>query len=185
MLSAALSMISDETDKELVRSLYENNEQLMYNVAYKILHNRSDAEDAVQDAFVNVINHLEKIREINCNETRFYLVIIVKNISLNKLKKKQQRHPEVDIDEVFDAQSDENVEAEALDKINSEVIREALCELSDKDYEIMFLYLIKEYTPSDIAQLLGITANLARQQIFRARQRLIKLLEKRGINNDI
>lgn len=91
----------------------------------------------MQDAFVNVINHLEKIREINCNETRFYLVIIVKNISLNKLKKKQ-RHPEVDIDEVFDAQSDENVEAEALYKINSEVIREALCELSDKDYEIMF-----------------------------------------------
>lgn len=36
MLSAILSMINDETDKELVRSLYEANEQLMYNVAYKI-----------------------------------------------------------------------------------------------------------------------------------------------------
>lgn len=34
MLSALLSMINDETDKELVRSLYEANEQLMYNVAY-------------------------------------------------------------------------------------------------------------------------------------------------------
>lgn len=183
MLSAVLSMIKDETDKELVRSLYENNEQLMYNVAYKILHNRSDAEDAVQDAFVSVINHLEKICEINCNETRFYLVIIVKNISLNMLKKKQ-RHREVDIDEIFDTQSDENVEAEALGKINSEKIREALRELSDKDYEIMFLYLIKEHTPSEIAQLLGITGNYARQRIFRARQRLIKLLEKRGINNE-
>ena len=183
MLSAVLSMIKDETDKELVRSLYENNEQLMYNIAYNILHNRSDAEDAVQDAFVSVINHLEKIREIICNETRFYLVIIVKNISLNMLKKKQ-RHPEVDIDEVFDTQSDENVEVEALGKINSEIIREALRELSDKDYEIMFLYLIKEHTPSEIAQLLGITGNQARQRIFRARQRLIKLLEKRGVNNE-
>ena len=92
MLSALLSMINDETDKELVRSLYEANEQLMYNVAYNILHNRTDAEDAVQDSFVSVINHLEKIREIDCNETRFYLVIVVKNISLNMLKKKQ-RHP--------------------------------------------------------------------------------------------
>lgn len=46
MLSALLSMINDETDKELVRSLYEANEQLMYNVAYNILHNRTDAEDA-------------------------------------------------------------------------------------------------------------------------------------------
>lgn len=183
MLSAILSMINAETDKEVVRSLYEANEQLMYNIAYNILHNRSDAEDAVQDAFVSVINHLEKIREINCNETRFYLVIIVKNISLNMLKMKQ-RHPEVDIDEIFDTQSDENVEVEALGKINSEIIREALRELSDKDYEIMFLYLIKEHTPSEIAQLLGITGNQARQWIFRARQRLIKLLEKRGINNE-
>ena len=41
MLSAILSMVSDETDKELVRSLYENNEQLMYNIAYNILHNRN------------------------------------------------------------------------------------------------------------------------------------------------
>ena len=104
MLSALLSMINDETDKELVRSLYEANEQLMYNVAYNILHNCTDAEDAVQDSFVSVINHLEKIREIDCNETRFYLVIVVKNISLNMLKKKQ-RHPAVDIDEVFDAKS--------------------------------------------------------------------------------
>lgn len=183
MLSAILSMVSDETDKELVRSLYENNEQLMYNIAYNILHNRSDAEDAVQDAFVSVINHLEKIREINCNETRFYLVIIVKNISLNMLKKKQ-RHPEVDIDTIYDAKSDDKVEDEILGKINSEKIRDALRQLSDSDYEVMFLYLIKEHTPSEIAQLLDITGNQARQRIFRARQRLIKLLEKRGITNE-
>lgn len=71
MLSALLSMINNETDKELVRSLYEANEQLMYNVAYNILHNRTDAEDAVQDSFVSVINHLEKIREIDCNRNPF------------------------------------------------------------------------------------------------------------------
>ena len=183
MLSAILSMINDETDKELVRSLYEANEQLMYNVAYKILQNRFDAEDAVQDAFVSVINHLERVREINCNETRFYLVTIVKNISLNMLKKKQ-RHPAVDIDEVFDAQSDDNIEEEILGKISSERIRDALRDLSDRDYEVMFLYLVKEHSPYEIAQLLGISGNQARQKIFRARQRLIKLLEKRGITDE-
>lgn len=48
-------MISDSNDRELVRLLYEKNEQLLYNVAYKILNNRTDAEDAVQDTFVSVI----------------------------------------------------------------------------------------------------------------------------------
>lgn len=183
MLSALLLMIDDETDRELVRSLYDANEQLMYNVAYNILHNRTDAEDAVQDSFVSVIRNLEKIRGIDCNETRFYLVIVVKNISLNMLKKKQ-RHPAVDIDEVFDAKSDENIEDEIISRVSSEEIKCALRDLSDNDYEIMFLYLIREHTPSEIAQLLGITGNRARQRIFRARQRLIKHLEKRGITNE-
>lgn len=183
MLSALLSIINDETDRELVRSLYEANEQLMYNVAYNILHNRTDAEDAVQDSFVSVIRNLEKIRVIDCNETHFYLVIVVKNISLNMLKKKQ-RHPAVDIDEVFDAKSDVNIEDEIISRVSSEEIKCALRDLSDNDYEIMFLYLIREHTPSEIAQLLGITGNQARQRIFRARQRLIKHLEKRGITNE-
>ena len=168
MLSAILSMINDETDRELVRSLYEVNEQLMYNIANKILHDRAEAEDAVQTAFVNVINNLEKIREINCNETRFYLVTVVKNIAINMLKKKQQ-HPEIDIDEIYDAQSDDKVENTIIGKINSEII---------------FLYLVKELSPSEIAKLLGITGNHARQRIFRARQRLIQSLEKRGITNE-
>lgn len=184
MIAAALAMIENESDKEFVLSLYEKNELFLYNIAYNILHNRTDAEDAVQDAFVRVINHLEKIREIDCNETRFYLVVIVKNVSLNMLKKKQ-RHPEIDIDEVYDVQTDDNIEDEILDKINSEEIRNALRELSDNDYEILFLYLVKEHNPSEIADLIGISANLARQRIFRARKRLIKLLGKRGITNEI
>lgn len=183
MISAFLSMIENECDKELVRSLYEKNELLLYNIAYKILKNRSDAEDTVQDAFVRVINHLEKIREIDCNETRFYLVIIVKNISLNMLKKKQ-RHPEIDIDEAYDVQTSENLEETTLAEISAEEIRNALRELSDNDYEILFLYLVKEHNPSEIADLIGISANLARQRIFRARKRLIKLLGKRGITNE-
>ena len=75
MLSAFLSMIKDETERELVRSLYEANEQIMYNIAYNILHNRTDAEDAVQDSFVRVINHLEKRNPfLSCynSEERFF-----------------------------------------------------------------------------------------------------------------
>ena len=100
------------------------------------------------------------------------------------LAEPQHRHPAVDIDEVFDAKSDENTEEEIISKVSSDEIKRALRDLSDNDYDIMFLYLIKELTPSEIAQLLGITGGQARQKIFRARQRLIKHLEKRGITNE-
>ena len=99
--------------------------------------------------------------------------------------KKKQRHSEIDIDEVYDVQTNENLEETTLAEISAEEIRNALRELSDNDYEILFLYLVKEHNPSEIADLIGISANLARQRIFRARKRLIKLLGKRGITNEI
>ena len=85
MLSTLLSMVSDESDKEFIRSLYEANEQLMYRVADKILHNRHDAEDAVHDAFVRVIKNISKFRKYSCKENISYLVIIVRGIALNML----------------------------------------------------------------------------------------------------
>ena len=75
-------------------------------------------------------------------------------------------------------------EKEIISKVSSDEIKRALRDLSDNDYDIMFLYLIKELTPSEIAQLLGITGIQARQRIFRARHRLIRHLEKRGITNE-
>ena len=60
--------------------------------------------------------------------------------------KKKQRHPAVDIDEVFDAKSDENTEEEIISKVSSDEIKRALRDLSDNDYDIMFLYLCLLYT---------------------------------------
>lgn len=184
MLSEILALINDGADRSFVRMLYEQYEQMLYRAALNILHNRTDAEDAVQDTFVRIINNLDKIRDISCNETGYYLVIMVKNVSKN-MQNKKQRHPEIDIDELYDIQADCSVEEETLRKINAEIIREALSELSDDDYEIMFLYLIKEYSPAEISELFGISSNITRQRIFRAKQRLIKLLEKRGVTNDL
>lgn len=184
MLASLLAMIDSDSDRDFVSALYKQYEQMLYRVAFNILHNRTDAEDAVQDTFVRIIDNLDKIRNISSNETGFYLVIIVKNISINKINKKN-RHPEVDIDELYDIQSDCSVENAMLHKVNSELIRNALFELPDDDYEILFLYLIREYSPSEISELFGISSNTVRQRIFRAKQRLIKLLEKRGVTNDL
>lgn len=184
MLSGLLAMIDDSSDRDFVRELYDSYEQMLYKVAMNILHNRTDAEDAVQDTFVRIINNLEKIRDISCNETRYYLVIIVKNVSINMLNKKN-RHPVTDIEQLCDIQSECCVEDRLLQKVNSEIVRDALRELSDDDYDMLFLHYIKEYSYAEISQLLEISPNTARQRVYRAKQRLIVLLEKRGVTNDL
>lgn len=51
MLGLYLSLVESEEEKQLIEELYNNNKQVMYNIAFKNLHNSSDAEDAVHEAF--------------------------------------------------------------------------------------------------------------------------------------
>ena len=56
-----LQTIESEEDKSKFEGIYYRYRKLMFHVAMKILHNRQDAEDAVHQAFVSIIENLEKI----------------------------------------------------------------------------------------------------------------------------
>lgn len=177
MISAVLAAIDSPAERSLAEQLYINYEQKMFRVAMSILKNESDAEDAVQEAFLRVMKNLDKITDAECNETYFYLVIIVRNVAIDMYNRKR-RHPEYDIDECSGIEADTSVEEEALANIGSEHIRAALDRLPDKYFDILYLYLFKEYQPADIAVLLGISPELVRQRVFRGRKQLIRLLEE-------
>lgn len=170
-------------DDEFIHGLYENYEQMLYRVAFNILHNCADAEDAVQETFVRVIRNLEKIRAVPCNETRFYLVIIVRNVSITMLNRKKRRI-ELDIDEQYDLASDTVPEEELLSQLTVEEIRRALNDLSTEDCEVLWLLLFRELSANEIAEMLGLKPATVRSRICRARRRLIRLLEDRGIYLD-
>ena len=68
----------------------------MIRVARRILHNSPDAEDVVQDAFLYVADHLEKINQFDRQKTRSYLAIITEHKAIDLLR---SRHPEDSLDE--------------------------------------------------------------------------------------
>lgn len=57
-----LSMIESEADKSLFEQLYIRYKGLMYHIAYRILQNREDAEDAVHQAFVSLAKNIKKLQ---------------------------------------------------------------------------------------------------------------------------
>ncbi|MGL5259319.1 MAG: RNA polymerase sigma factor [Lachnospiraceae bacterium] len=59
----------------------------MFYATNRILKNQDSAEDAVHNAFLRVINHLEKINENDCHKTRAFLVVILKNIAIDIYRK--------------------------------------------------------------------------------------------------
>ena len=60
MLSSLIATVDSPTDKELITQLYNTYKQFMYNISMSILGKREDAEDAVQDSFVRIIDNLDK-----------------------------------------------------------------------------------------------------------------------------
>lgn len=55
-----LELIENEEDREFCRKLSEQFDSAMYHVAYGILKNSADAEDAVQESYIAIINNLDK-----------------------------------------------------------------------------------------------------------------------------
>lgn len=180
MFSLAFLMIRDESDREYVKDLYIKYEQAMFKIAYNILHNSTDAEDAVQNTFMKVIDNLEKIRAIDSNETKYYLSLVTKNAAKD-IQKKANHLPE-SVEELGELESDICVEDDVMFKIDFERFKTVLGTLPENEHDILYLYLIMGHSPAEIAGLHGISSNTARQQIFRAKQHLKQELEKEELN---
>ncbi len=64
-------------------------------------------------------------------------------------------------------------------------IEDAMNELSNRDYQMLYLYLFKEMSPKEIGEAMGIAKNSIRKLIQRARIGFAKALQRRGITYDI
>lgn len=179
MLSFYISMVETENDKNIVSELFNTYEKMMFSVAYKILGRKSDAEDAVHEAFVRIIQKIEKISQISYDERGYYIVIIVKNISLDMLRKRKRLN-ETDIDELYDIQDDSSVEDDAIQRAEYSELRKAMSRLNDTDYEILYLKFFMDYSSSEISELLGISQCAARQRVYVAKRNLARLLGEKG-----
>lgn len=71
-----LAAISSDEDKSKFELIYRQYRNLMYYAANQILHNSSDAEDVVHQAFLKIVEILDTISEIKSHKTRSLIVTI-------------------------------------------------------------------------------------------------------------
>src|SRR3954462_4185819 len=78
---------------DALAALVDQYASTLYRVAFSVLRNQQDAEDAVQEAFLRVLRHRETLGEIR--DHRVWLVRIVWNIVLDR-KRRSKTRPETD-----------------------------------------------------------------------------------------
>jgi RNA polymerase sigma-70 factor (ECF subfamily) len=150
--------------------LYNQYSKAMFNLAYRILNNREDAEDILQETFVDCFRYIDSFRF----ESTFgaWLKKILVNKCINHLKKKK-----IDLT-LCDTLPVVVYEEEADVTYDTGKIFKGIEMLPDGYRIILTLYLLEGYDHSEISQILGITESTSKSQYSRAKEKLRNILSK-------
>lgn len=155
--------------------LYKLYATAMYNVALRIVNNDAEAEDVIQEAFLDAFNRIADFRQ----ESTFglWLKQIVINRSINYLRKRKVEFIGLDEVEIADEPNYDESETE----LKVEAIKAAMNELPAGYRVVLTLYLFEGYDHEEISHILKISENTSRSQYMRARRKLNSLLAMKGV----
>ena len=153
-------------------ALYERYAQAMYQICLRMLNAPEEAEDLLQEAFVDVFSHLQSYRFESTLGA--WIKRIVVNRCINKLKSRKLQLVELSNHEpVIPQGHDTDFEEQDL-KIHR--IKSAMKVLPDGYRSVLSLYLFEGYDHQEIGEILGISEETSKSQYSRARVRLKELL---------
>lgn len=179
MLILYLSMIENEQDKSFFEELYQEYRYTMLGVAFNYLKDIQLAEDAVHDAFLKILQHLDKIRYFECNKTRTYFVLIVKNIAIDMLRRQKHLEPaalEDFADSLETIQPGPDETAESAE--GEDILMKALKAVPRPYLDVLSLRMVYGFDNSQIARLLNIPETTVRVHLYRGRKKLMALLQE-------
>ena len=174
MLLLYTSMVETPAEESKIERLYKNYRQTMYYVAFQILKDSYEAEDAVHNAFLRVIANMEKIDERNCHKTKGFLVAIVEHTAID-IYRKRKRASAIPFDELSLYTPDTSESPGTND------VLEAINRLPILYATILRLKYSHGYQDAEISKLLNISEDNVRQRVSRGKKRLQQLLKKEGL----
>jgi RNA polymerase sigma factor (sigma-70 family) len=168
-----------EGDRNSQFRLYKLYYKAMYNTSLRIVNDSAEAEDIMQEAFLEAFRQLGSYT----GEGSFgsWLKRIVINRSLDFLRKERET---VSIDETcFDMPDTENDNTEEETLLRVAEVKNAIARLPEDYRVILSLFLLEGYDHEEISQILNITNQLSRTRYSRAKQKLLELLRVTNIKN--
>ena len=174
-----LSMFDTEAEKTKFEQLYLTYRNLMFYTAQTILCNEKVAEDAVHQAFINIIENFEKVSDIVSPKTRCYVTVIVRNVSINLYNRQKKSNMIYFEDLDYNEDNEDNEVPGSAEPMNELETADILKALPKQYGDILLLKYHYGYQENEIAELLNITPENARKRVQRAKKCLSKLLTER------
>lgn len=162
-----LSMIETDEDKSKFKKIYERYKNLMFYTAMQILNHRQDAEDAVHQAFISIIDNIDKISEPDCPKTRAYVVIITERKALDIIRRKSK---------ISYLEFNESICDTETPLTETNELADAILRLPVTYREVVLLRYHYGYTTKEIGKMLGKSASATQKALWRAKTLLDQIL---------
>ena len=177
--------ITAAASDDALETAVRDHARLVYSIAFSVLRNHHDAEDATQEVFLRVLRYERKLAGVQDRKT--WLARIAWRVALDRRKKK----PEVSLD---DSQAgiaelvsrDIGAEGHIQNTEMAALLEAMMATLPDDLRHTLALSTVDEMTTSEVAKVVGISEAAVRSRLFRAREilreKLTSLLERKHGN---
>jgi RNA polymerase sigma factor (sigma-70 family) len=164
-------------DEDALGELYDRFAKVAYGLAYKILQDAALAEDAVQEAFLQIWRGAGTYRPERAKASTWLLTFVHRRaVDLVRREQKRRTLPVVGEPQVADPGADEK----AVERSRREIVQDALRRLPAEQREPIELAYYGGLTQSELAERLGQPLGTIKSRMFTGLQRLRVLLAEAG-----
>jgi len=157
---------------ELMNQYYNS----LFSLAHRLLKNRQECEDMIQETFIRVLLHIDKYDENKKFTT--WIHQITKNLCLDLIRRKKARPQQLAAQDHEFARpggaAGRSPEEECLEREQAEEFRGLLATLRAKDREILYNRYMEDLSLTEISQLTKLPEGTIKSRLSRARQQLKK-----------
>lgn len=169
IVSQAIPAVSVDTEDDRLELAVQEHARLVYRIAYSVLRNHHDAEDATQETFLRVLRYRRGLEGVQ--EQKTWLARVAWRTAIERRRKVNEVAFDEMIGPIAQVRSSEvSADAVLLSGEMSRVLQTLIAALPGKLRDPLTLSTVEEMTPADIAAVLGINEAAVRSRLFRARQ---------------
>jgi RNA polymerase sigma factor (sigma-70 family) len=165
-----------EGDVHAFRELYNAYSAAMYNICLRMTGNSADAEDTLQEAFIQIFRNIERLE--SAGSVTAWIKRIVVNHCLSRLRKKKVYFEEVDNIDVEEEQGAVDEDSFAW---TVAAIKDAIHILPQGYRTVLNLYIFEEYSHKEIAVMLDISESTVKTQYMRAKDKVRQIVKQKNV----
>ncbi len=167
-------------DLKAFETVYKASSSFVYNVAFRVVGNKEDAQEVTQEVFLTVYNKLKEFRFESSFKTWVYRITVNHAINMAKKTARTRNKTTVYNEQMEPLALPSDIEAKVEKEYNDEIIEDLLNAVNLDQRACIVLRNIEGLSYEEIAKSLNININTVRSRLKRAREKLLAVRKQVG-----